>query len=209
MGKVAYDAVDFGSSSLIISDIDVAKFERGFKSRSENLAASLREALKLTRVAPLPPRLLAKHLDVLILEPGDLDLPPESLRYLLSPEGDEWSAAAVRAHDMNFIVINPTHPPGRQSNDLMHELSHLLLRHEPAQIFISQETGVGLRSFNGKQEAEANWLAASLLLPREALVYCLRRGMDRAAISEHYNVSQELVRYRINVTGAAKQSFNR
>lgn len=205
MGRITKEATESPSSSLIITDAEAAKFERGFKTRSENLAASLRETLNVKRVDPLPPRSLADHLGVFVLLPGDLDLPPESHDYLLSPEGNEWSAAAVRACDMNFIVINPTHTLARQSNDMMHELAHILLRHEPAQVVISHETGVGLRGFNVRQEAEANWLAASLLLPREALVYCLKQKMDHSQICERFQVSPELTRYRINVTGAARQ----
>lgn len=209
MTQASSVGVESSSSSLIVPDSAAAKFDRGFKTRAENLAASYREALGLRRVAPLPPRELANHLGVIVITPSDLsDLPLDSLEYLLSEEGNEWSAAAVKACGLDLIVINTTHNPLRQANDIMHELSHIILMHEPVQVVISAESGVGLRGFNVKQEAEANWLAASLLLPRESLVYCLKQKMDKTEISAHHGVSEELVRYRINVTGASRQYKN-
>jgi hypothetical protein len=57
-------------------------------------------------------------------------------------------------------------------------------------------------SFVQRQEDEANWLAWAILLPREALVSALSRGMSIEAIAAHFGVSVTLVRFRAQKTGA-------
>jgi hypothetical protein len=56
-----------------------------------------------------------------------------------------------------------------------------------------------MRSYNEKQE-EANWSLRCLLLPREALLRCKRRGSSVEDIAEEYGVSETSVRLRLRVT---------
>lgn len=192
--------------SLTVSAKQEVRFERGFKSWAENTAVSVRGRLGTKETDSLVPMRLAGHLGVRVWSPADVPgLPETSLNYLTSPEGDEWSALAVRVGPTDVVVLNPTHSPARQNSDLTHELAHLLRQHQPAQIVISEETGIGLRSFNELQEAEANWLAGCLLLPRPALSYCVARGLTRDAMCERFGVSTDLLRYRLNVTGVGRQ----
>lgn len=194
--------------SLTVSDKQAVRFERGFKSWAENTAVTIRTSLGTKQIDPIIPLHLAKHLGVRVWTPSDVPgLPPASLIYLTSAEGDEWSALAVRIGRKDIVVLNPTHSPARQNSDLTHELAHLIRQHEPAQIVISEETGIGLRTFHDLQEAEANWLAGCLLLPRPALSHCAARGIDREAMCDHFGVSTELLRYRLGVTGVGRQ-FN-
>jgi hypothetical protein len=194
--------------SLAVSDNQVVRFERGFKSWAENTAVTIRTSLGTKQVDPIVPLHLAKHLGVRVWMLSDVPgLPPASLSYLSSTEGDEWSALAVCIDRKEVVVLNPSHSPARQNSDLAHELAHLIRQHEPAQIVISEETGIGLRTFHELQEAEANWLAGCLLLPRPALSYCAARGMRRVDMCDHFGVSTELLRYRLGVTGVGRQ-FN-
>lgn len=64
-------------------------------------------------------------------------------------------------------------------------------------------------SCDREQEEEANWLAGCLLLPRPLLIRCLLRRMDEAAIAASCKVSEEMVTYRINVTGVKRQLARR
>ena len=192
--------------SLAVTDKQEFRFERGFKSWAENTAVTVRGRLGAKHSDPLRPMRLAEHLGVRVWKPADVQgLPEASLNYLTSAEGDEWSALAVRVGRKNVVVLNPTHSPARQNSDLTHELAHLIRQHEPAQIVISEETGIGLRSFNELQEAEANWLAGCLLLPRPTLSFCAARKVAREGMCEHFGVSEELLRYRLNVTGVGRQ----
>ena len=192
--------------SLVVSERQEVRFERGFKSWAENTAVSIRRRLKLKDIAPLPPRLLADDLGVVVWYPQDVPgISPKAVRHLGSREGDEWSAVTVCAGGQEAVVLNPSHSEARQASDLMHELAHLIRGHVPGQVYVLPEAGIGLRSYNALEESEANWLAGCLLLPRPALAYCASRKIDFAEICAQYGVSQDLVRYRMNVSGVNRQ----
>lgn len=181
-------------------------FERGFKTWAENVSLSTRERLGVAKVAPLDPDALAAYLEVRVWNPNDVPgLPKETKRYLCSPEGDEWSALAVRVGDVDVVVLNPSHSKARRASDLVHELAHLLRKHKPAQVYISPDTGISIRNFDTTQEDEADWLAGCLLLPRLALTHCLAQKWPDEVICDQYGVSKELLRFRMNVSGAKKQ----
>jgi len=193
-----------------VSKLDEATFIRGFKARCENLSIQFRQHLKLSEVEPLPAVDLATYLGVWIWQLDSLtNLNVEAKRHLTSAEGDEWSAVTVRAANQDIIVMNPRHKPPRQSNDLMHELAHIILNHHPAQVLVSEAAEIGFRTFDKRQEAEADWLGASLLLPRPAVSHCHSQGMSVDVAAELFLVSPELYRYRLRITGVEKQQFNR
>lgn len=193
--------------SLQVGDSQAARFERGFKTWAENTATSVRGRLHLGGTDPLLPDALANHLGVRIWTPSDVPgLSQESLKYLVSPAGDEWSAVSVYVGTTGVIVINPTHSTARQASDVMHELSHLIRGHQPSQIFhLFDGSQVSLRTFNDLQEAEADWLAGCLLLPRVALAYCTAKRLSSYEACQQYGVSSDLYRYRVNITGVNRQ----
>lgn len=180
--------------------------ERGFKSWAERTSASLREELGLSYLDPLLPPKLASYLKVLLWTPQDVPgLPQDVLQQLLSHDPGGWSAVTVLCGATAIVVYNPTHLRGRQSSDIIHELAHIILAHEPAQLIMSHDGSLVMRSYDQKQEDEANCLAWSLLLPREGLLTCRRRGMTAANIAERYQVSETLASFRLNTTGVEAQ----
>ncbi len=90
----------------------------------------------------------------------------------------------------------------------MHELSHLIRDREPSQIILSATGEFAMRSFDPKQEDEANWLNGTLLLPRDALMQCRQVGNTSEQIAQQYGVSTSLTNYRLRVTGI-EQQFSR
>ncbi len=181
-------------------------FVRGFKSWCEGVSAQVRRDLGLTATGPLDPRKLAVSLGVDLWTPTDVPgLPTEVSRRLLKSHSDSWSAITISHGDVVVIVYNPAHSPARQASDLMHELAHVLLGHEPTRMFISPHSGIGLRTHDKDQEAEASWLAGCLLLPREALLHIRRRGLSTDEARRAYGVSTELLRFRLNATGVNVQ----
>jgi len=193
-----------------VTKSDEATFVRGFKSRCENIAIQIRQHLGLQDSEPVSATELAEYLDVWIWNLAEVPgLPREALRHLSSSEGDEWSAVAVRSQKQDIIVLNPTHSPARQANDLMHELAHIILDHEPCQVIVSDSTGVGFRTFDKRQEAEADWLAACILLPRAAVALTHGRAMSVNDAADHFGVSKDLYRYRLRMTGVEKQQAYR
>lgn len=175
-------------------------FERGFKAWSERTAQGVRKALRLEDWEPLPPPLLAKHLGVELLTPDLVDgLTPTDLTQLRKDKFG-WSAATIPVEGGNVLVYNPLSSPGRIASDIMHELSHLILAHPPATVFMSHSEEIGMRSFDKRQEDEANWLAWCLLLPRPALVHCRKKRFTDGQIATTYGVSEVLVRFRVAKT---------
>jgi Zn-dependent peptidase ImmA (M78 family) len=90
--------------------------------------------------------------------------------YMDSLEGD-LSGFLYRDKDQAVIGVNTSHSSARQSFTIAHELGHLLL-HDQEQLHVDHEFRVRLRSDVSSQgtdeaEQEANFFAASLLMPRE------------------------------------------
>jgi len=86
---------------------------------------------------------------------------------------DDVSGFLYRDNSQMVIGINTHHAPVRQNFTAAHELGHLLL-HEQEQLHIDKAFRVRLRddvSSQGTDEAEreANFFAASLLMPRHFL----------------------------------------
>jgi hypothetical protein len=184
--------------------------ERGFKSWCERSALATRTELSIEPHAPLAARKLAEHLGVSLLTPKDIPgLPNDILHQLTLKDPQGWSAVSFAVDTEITVIYNDRNSAGRQSSDIMHELSHIILDHDPSQVILSVDGQIGMRSFDAKQEDEANWLGWTLLLPRPALMHCIHLGRSAAQIAVDYNVSEQLVKYRTGVTGADRQSRTR
>ena len=136
-------------------------------------------------------------------------LPEKDRAHLLGVGSDEWSAFVIRESDSHLIVYNPTQSKPRTNSVLMHELAHIMLGHELA---IAAQTIDG-HFLNGNydedQEAEANWLGGTLLLPRPALLWMRARKMSDYDAIKHFGVSQDMLTWRIRITGVDYQLANR
>lgn len=182
-------------------------FERGFKAWCERTAAGIRKTLGLGPWEPLAPAALADHLGVELLTPNDIvGLSRSSIDQLLRKDPWGWSAVAVTFDGRAPIVIyNPRRSKGRIASDIMHELAHVILSHRTGTIILSQDGEMGMRSFDKKQEDEANWLAWCLLLPREALIRARRNRMSNDDLAAIYGVTVVLVQFRLAKTGVNRQ----
>ena len=173
---------------------------RGFKSWSEERATALRLELGIRPDAPLPAERLAEHLGVRLITPAEVPgTTPGLLEALLTADTSGWSAVTVQIEDLTVVVYNVSHAPARQESDLMHELAHVVCRH-PAMRIITVG-GLPIREYSELQEEEAAWLGGCLHLPRAALWKAARNGMSVAAIMARFNASEQMVRFRRNMTG--------
>lgn len=179
--------------------------ERGFKTRCEEMSRSLRAEIGLAAIAPLPPDQLAAYLDVAVWQVTSLGLGENDLNQLIHRDPDAWSAITVSASGREAIIVNPGHRGGRYSSDVMHELAHLLLGHQPSTMFFAGNGELALRGYDPSAEEDANWLAAALLLPREALVSARRRRVPVREICARYAVSKQMLTFRTSVTGIDRQ----
>jgi Zn-dependent peptidase ImmA (M78 family) len=181
--------------------------ERGFKSWAERTATSLRRELGLGQSDPLSPSDLANYLDVLIWTPQQVPgLPPDIVNQLLNVDPNGWSATTVVQEPTTVVIYNPRHSPGRQASDIVHELAHVILGHEPAKLIMSHDGSFAMRSYDQKHEDEANWLAWALLLPRDGILACKRRKMSALQTATHFGVTETLVNFRIRMTGVEAQT---
>ena len=179
--------------------------ERGFKTRCEEMSRSLRTELGLGSDAPLPAEQLASYLGVYVLSVDHLGLSPTDAKQLLHYDSESWSAITVSAAGKDAIIVNPHHRRGRYSSDVMHELAHLLLGHEPSTVFFAGQENLALRGFNKTAEDEANWLAGTLLLPRDALVRSRAKGCPMEMACDEFGVSRQMLEFRMRMTGVERQ----
>lgn len=184
------------------------KLRRGFKAESERMSASLREEMGLKTHDPLNAFDLAKHLKIPIYEPHDFGLSKKELSLLLGPSG--WSAfTLVNRNKKKVIVHNNQQSDHRQQANIMHELSHILCKHENASssgLYDNYRLPSYMREYNYVQEEEAKFLGGCLQLPRECLLWAIgRQGMSKKQISDHYMASGQMVTFRINTTGIKYQ----
>lgn len=179
--------------------------ERGFKSRCEEMSRSLRAELGLDPASPLPAERLASYLGVYLWSIEDLGLAPADVKQLVHDDPDSWSAITVSAADRDAIILNPNHRRGRYSSDVMHELAHLLLGHDPSTMFFAGQENLALRGFNKAAEEEANWLAGALLLPRDALVRLRAHNRAKDVMCDEFGVSRQMMEFRMRVTGVERQ----
>lgn len=181
-------------------------FDRGFKTWAERTSLAFRRELGLTAYDPLRPEELAAHLGLTLWTPYDvLGLPEEVIRQLLHEDPWGWSGVSLQVEGEGIIIYNPRKSKGRQASDITHESAHFILDHRPATLILSPDLDVAMRSFDPKQEDEANWLSWCLLLPREALLHAKRGGLSTVQIAAHYGVTETLVSFRMQKTGVLVQ----
>ena len=181
-------------------------FRRGFKTWCETTAIEKRRALKIPLTAALDPRLVAKDMRVAVRYIEQIpNLAPDTLAQLTINDADVWSALTVCHNGKYLIVLNSAHPKTREGNTLMHELAHLIIGHKPARLDITDDGLMILSSYDKQHEDEANWLAAALLLPRDALVHARKRGLTNEEAAAHYGCSVHLFMFRVQTTGVDLQ----
>lgn len=178
---------------------------RGFKALAERNSLAARQALNLTPVEALDPWAFAAHLRVIVLDFHSLDLAPEAVSQLTVADDESWSAMTLREKTTYAIVVNPAHARTRQRSNLMHELAHIQLKHNPSRVEVSKLGLLLLSDYADEQEQEADWHAAALLLPRDGLLQMRARQHSAEQIADYYGVSEALCEWRLRMTGVDVQ----
>jgi Zn-dependent peptidase ImmA (M78 family) len=125
---------------------------------------------------------------------------------LLGVGANDWSGG-TSAHNLpdgsRLVILNPNHGRRRTRATLMEEICHVFLGHQANRLAIVAETKQGktaARDYNQSDEEEAYAVGTAALLPYSALRRLVRAGKSSSEISRHFDVSRELVEYRIKVT---------
>jgi hypothetical protein len=180
------------------------QFRRGFKSDANWYARSAREILCVNEWDPIDPWKLAEKLAFTIYTIEDMlrMAPQASIAGLLVRASQQFSAVRVKLPDgENWIVHNELHGRKRQAANICHELAHAYLMH-PMDRMIDNS---GQRSIDEAHEREATWLGPALLVSEESAVHIVRQGWSVEEASDRYGASGEVIRMRLNVTGAFRR----
>lgn len=179
---------------------------RGFKAQAERDATRVRIEMGLRPSDPVHPDALAKHAQAQVVSAERL-VSLRSLEELEHLQAFAFSAATFEVRDRKIIVTNPLRSTGRLASDVAHEVSHLMLKHELAEV--REIDGVPFRTCRPDEEEQATAFGGTLLLPRPLLMHAARNGEDLEAIAERCGVTLEMARYRFNTTGVARQAARR
>ena len=176
---------------------------RGFKSECERIANRIRSELGLPKGSPVKPVILAEFLAIEVRY-GDELVDRNRFVELNKIQSDAFSACTFTpSKERTVVVLNPLSSERRRASDLAHELAHILLGHELSSIETLGE--LTFLTCDTDQEDQANWLSGTLLLPRELLLKEARKRSTALQIAEKYCVSEQMARYRLNVTGVLRQ----
>ena len=171
----------------------------GFKREAEAIGREIRSELGLQASDPLDPCQLARHLDIPIVPLSGLRTTASGpVQYLFDVEPEAFSAVTVFRGVHRTIVHNDAHSSGRQASNVTHEASHGLLLHPPTPALDDR----GCRIWDQVIEEEATWLAGVLLVPESAALIIARRGTPLAVAAAEFGVSEQMMDWRLNVTGA-------
>ena len=186
----------------------VSLLPHGFKAKAEKISLQYRQNMGLKAHDHLCGFELARHLNINVFPASDFFKDSTTLQNLVGNTTQDmgWSALTMMTEKGNTIIIhNHIHAPQRQQSNLMHELAHIICEHKEDVSHHSLNLPFYMRSFDPKQEAEAICLGACLQVPRDGLLWALRKGMQSTDISAHFNASLQMVTFRTNDTGVRKQ----
>ena len=144
-------------------------------------------------------------------------LSAESRAHLLGAAADEWSGGACSRplpNGWRLVILNPAHGLQRNRATLMEEVAHVFLGHKPNRLAaITGDDGSDkspnakqlrgrrlARDYNQTDEEAAYAIGAAALVPYTALRRLMLSGKSSREIARHFEVSRELVEYRLKVT---------
>lgn len=180
------------------------EYRWGFKTECEEICHEVRAELGLGEYAAFDPFALAEHL-LIPYEPIDSYAGEDGCGWAvthLAGEGrDEFSAVTVYRGTRRRILYNGRNSPARRRSDVAHELSHVLLEHEPGPVRGERES----RTWNAKQEKEAGWMGGVLLVPGHVALRIARLDTPLTGAASDYGVSVDLMQWRLRASGALKR----
>ena len=174
----------------------------GFKARAERLAEELRARVAADPARPLDLTAVAASLNVRVVSAADL-VALERLQEIKRIQAFSFSACTFEIDGRQIIVFNPIRSDARQASDVAHELAHIVLEHQLAEI--QYLDGVPFRTCQPGQEQEATEFGGTLLLPRKVLLREARRDATIDQIANKFGVTTQMAQFRWNTTGVASQ----
>lgn len=174
--------------------------QRGFKTQAKKLALELRGEIGLTPHMALDPYALAAEYGVPVYRLSELKISDGALRHCGIDNPRVFSGALVDHGRGLAIIGDDFHSVPRRRSTLSHELAHVVLEH-PHDLSLTYDRKCGA---GADHEAEADWLAAELLIPSEAAFRLAWADAADQFVSDRFGVSLVYAQWRMNHSGARK-----
>lgn len=173
--------------------------------RFELKALGLRDFARVRTDQALNPFALARFANLVVLRFDQIKgLSDGAREHLLGPAVEKWSGGACSLpNGTKLVILNPTHGRTRTNATLMEEICHVFLGHQPNRLSVVTKDARGKvmsRDYRKTDEEEAYGVGAAGLVPYGSLRRLLLKGKTTREIALHFQVSRELVEYRMKVT---------
>lgn len=165
-------------------------------------ASKIRKRAGILPQTRFDPFAFANSLGISVIEPEDIPgLPHESLDILRSI-GADWSGLSfVLPSGRKVVILNPFHESTRKNITLMEEICHFLYKHDPSGIIpISESVEMSFLEYNRRDEKEAYWIGAAVLVPFKELKSLILKRKNLEEMALHFDVSPELIEFRLKVS---------
>ena len=188
--------------------MDTERLPPTFKGRQyEVRALGLRDFAGLRRDdEPLDPFELAYFAKLMVISFEEIQgLSEETREHLLGAGTNDWSggtSSRALPNGWRLVILNPKHGRARNNATLMEEVCHVFLGHKANRLSIVAQNRQGktvARDYNEADEEAAYAVGAAALVPYAGLSQLMRRGKTSIEMARHFNVSRELVEYRLKV----------
>ena len=130
------------------------------------------------------------------------------MNQLLISDADSWSAFTLGKVRHHLVVYNPAQAIPRINSVVTHELAHIILGHKLATAGLTDDGHLVPSNYDKGQEDEADWLGATLLLPRPALLVIRYERLTDHEATTKYMVSKKMLSWRFRMTGVDYQLEN-
>jgi hypothetical protein len=170
-------------------------------------ALGLRDFARVREDEALDPFALARFAKLWVLDFDEIQgLSPETREHLIGTGSNMWSGGTCSRplpNGWRLVILNPTHGVQRNNATLMEEVCHVFLGHKANRLAIVAENKQGktvARDYNEEDEEAAYAVGAAALVPYGALRRFVHKGKTSKEIAQHFNVSRDLIEYRIKVS---------
>ncbi len=130
----------------------------------------------------------------------------ETREHLLGEGANAWSGGTCSRplpNGWRLVILNPKHGAARNNATLMEEVCHVFLGHKANRLSIVAQNKQGktiARDYNEADEEAAYAVGAAALVPYAALRRFVWAGKSSAEMGRHFNVSRDLIEYRLKVS---------
>jgi len=176
----------------------------GYREYAVTVAEKVRTNLGLTAYDRIDMFKLATYYGITVVRFDEIDCGDAPLEHFTTTRWQQLSGYILPV-DENYLLmsINHLHPEERIRSTMGHETSHVILNHEFNLLLTEEKICAG---GSKDQEDEADWLGGELLLPRKAARRAVFNKISIEQVRQHFGVSIEMARWRINICGAQEMT---